>query len=435
MSTEGESSPLPPKEEALSKEQVLSLPGQIHDHCVQAIQDSYAVGPQQDVYLYHTYHDQDGTPGHIETVRRVAGLYNQAVIQQTKQKGLSYPDSTTDPLGVFTKGKEFIQQHAFEGVPLPADDRLMQLIAVIYDTSARMHDMVNVATDVDWKNISPDNFEQTVTPAHEMRSYFTQSSAAFPVEDVAAGWYRAFITQFQESLELSVEESDMVNALGQELIRNTYVKRGLTSEDPQLAFFDQVGALVSPNGYKEVWGLINEWEKNMRRIKKDEIAKERPGTLTEDVPEEVLKAFGQEVGMVNPTFLFKKFIEQQIDTFDKQHDGQSTATAHMFDLLEQYRANNAVQCAELMGVSPTDLAHINSLKDFLMDRLALRGEIVEKCWPYPGEDKVNIGSFFQRMPPYYYSFIQQSSKLFRDRFWDQTLSINDFQSLHAKLAV
>ncbi|MDP4011685.1 MAG: hypothetical protein Q8P72_05685 [Candidatus Roizmanbacteria bacterium] len=414
--------------EILSKEDILSLPGRIYDHCTGQTQDIYRRDPTQPVYLFHTYHEADGSQGHVENVSRVTQLYLDAVKHATEQKGLTYPNDQCDPLGIYNQARNSTNKLS--------DKDLMHVVETTFITSAMLHDMGNVANSIDWeliKQTSQANQFDGVVVTNEMRSYYTQNfgTDVALAEKLSAKIFSGFLAMFSQELGLDKESLSMAQTMGKALILNTAKDVECDGEFKQLALFDKTAAPFSENGYQEVWGLMNEWGTNgIRGAERD---------LKEGWKEIRTKSIAAQLDAMNTIFpdtMFERFV---LDTSKKYNSAQGKdATGKMNTVLQQYYKDHHDECISLLGIPSEQSEQIENIPAFVEERLALRGQVGALLWTKPKSKSEVNPIFLLQTPrvisePKYSEWVARSSNLFKQRFWDPTLEIQDFEELYVEI--
>lgn len=411
---------IPKAEQPWNKEQVMELPGLIHDKAVVHMQKLYELGPDRIPFFFHTYHDpEDGSDGHVASVVKLGKLYQAAVAGEMAKTGKSetdLPSSDCDPLHLYEKANKY-----FDGLTInvpdgkghsrkiekPSPERRKLLIDLSFETAAALHDLANVTAGVDWQSIKKGELPAVSVSFREaMYSDFTVEGQAFLM-------YEDFIGVFREELGLSFDEARYVASLGSEYIQDTSLSRlflPLSSHSlVELALFDQITAVFSPNSLKEVFGLINEMGVGIRgkRSEEDGAAAaivEQAVTITRDV-------------------FFRDFVLNQLEKYETRYRIDPSL---LFALLDGYKETDPAGFARIMGIEKENAGKMGKLEDFVRSRLDLRLAAGSIVWLNDGF--ISVRNRLDRSLPMF-DLICRACDLFNNRFYDPTLKAGDFHVL------
>lgn len=288
-----------PSEEVVpGNESVVHLPLRVHSLCQEYIGERYKI-PGTETYV--VYHDT----GHVDSVTALCEAYVQAVRAEINERNLNFPDVNSDPLGLFEEARMFTYQS-----PRFNDRDIVEAVSFTFPTAARIHDLGNVAMVVNWDEFKKN--QSGYSPASEFRGGLGYKGR--DPEESSIQFYQDYLETFHSDLGLVEQVLKLSKRFGKTLIHNTRVAEGFKGQFKQLAFIDQVAALLAPSGCRNVWGLINEWGYHLNH---QPLQSNSPNAT--DFME-----------MEDPHFMFAGYIPFTIDRFEKeQYQGLTRDIFHI----------------------------------------------------------------------------------------------------------
>ncbi len=394
-------------EKKLSYEEVVHLPIQIHNVATKFIahenRELYHLGPNKVAYMYHDAEKDSGIKerdfGHVGITFAVARAYTEATHAMIMDTLPNHPpERNIDPLQIYSDAEKFVRNDSeltYFWSQINAD-RKKSLTDLALLTAAAGHDLANVVEeDVDW-----DAIKQSGKVGKNFALYSDHQMHFAGVENTASQIYAKYVWAFKIELGLTNDEAKIVAHLGSEFIKET-VFRGDAMEN--LAIIDQVGATMTPSALKGVFGLINE-----NRIRTEVESNAAPQTFT------VEGHFGG-------------FIDWRFEVSEREG---GVSMEQFVNHLDSLRRTNPVLFANILGVKQQDyinMRKIDNLLNFISTRNRIQEHVASKLWPKG--TKIEYSKAYDGWNDPEFLYMDQSSELFRKRFWDPTLSLSDFDQL------